>query len=209
MDDRIDSWTIIKASREALADYLGHLSDAEWQRPSLCAGWTVRDVTAHLLVVPTRSKGQVFRSFVRSRFNLDRMNARFVEDIATRPTDELIATTRSSAGSRSMPPGLKVPGVLTEIVVHSLDIAEAVGTPLTLPDEASIAVLDHLKGVQPVFGAKKRIEGLTLRATDATWSTGRGPTVEGPLTALLLAVAGRPSALDRLAGDGLATLRRR
>ncbi len=108
-----------------------------------------------------------------------------------------------------MPPGLKAPGVLTEIVVHSLDIADALGRPIVLPEDAYVAALDHVKGVQPVLGTKKRIADLTLRATDATWSTGSGPRVEGPIAALLEAVVGRPSALDRLSGDGLATLRSR
>ncbi len=93
--------------------------------------------------------------------------------------------------------------------MHSSDISEGVGAPFALPVEDYLAALDHLKDVQPVFGSKKRIAGLTLRAIDAQWSTGSGPTVEGSAQQLLLAVAGRRSALDRLSGDGLATLRAR
>jgi hypothetical protein len=125
------------------------------------------------------------------------------------PPADIAAKTRSSAGSHSMPPGLKLPGVFTELVVHSSDISEGVGKPFSLPVEDYVAALDHLKNVQPVFGSKERIAGLTLRATDTAWSTGAGPTVEGPASQLLLAVAGRHSALDRLSGDGLATLRSR
>jgi hypothetical protein len=152
----------------------------------------------------------VFRSFVGSGFNLDKMNAKLVKKIsADMSTAEIAATTRSSAGSQSMPPGLTLPGVLTELVVHSSDISEGVGTPFALPVEDYLAALDHLKEVQPVFGSKKRIAGLTLRATDAQWSTGSGPVVEGPAQQVLLAVAGRRSALDNLSGEGLATLRTR
>jgi uncharacterized protein (TIGR03083 family) len=209
-DDPMDMWTSIKNGREALGDYLAGLSADDWRRPSLCAGWTVKDAAAHMLVIPTMSKGQVFRSFVGSGFNLDKMNAKFVKKItADMSTAEIAATTRSSAGSQSMPPGLKLPGVLTELVVHSSDISEGVGTPFALPLEDYLAALDHLKEVQPVFGSKKRIAGLTLRATDAQWSTGSGPAVEGPAQQLLLAVAGRRSALDSLSGEGLATLRAR
>ena len=206
----MDTWTSIKNGREALGDYLGALSPDDWDKPSLCAGWTVRDVAAHMLVVPTMSKGQVFRAFVGSGFNLDRMNAKFVKRLTTElPPADIAAKTRSSAGSHSMPPGLKLPGVFTELVVHSSDISEGVGKPFSLPVEDYVAALDHLKNVQPVFGSKERIAGLTLRATDTAWSTGAGPTVEGPASQLLLAVAGRHSALDRLSGDGLATLRSR
>ena len=206
----MDTWTSINNGREALGDYLAGLSADDWNRPSLCAGWTVKDTAAHMLVIPTIPKGQVFRSFLSSGFNLDKMNAKFVKKLtADMSTAEIAAKTRASAGSHSMPPGLKPPGVLTELVVHSSDISEGVGTPFTLPVEDYIAALDHLKDVQPVFGSKKRIAGLTLRATDTEWSTGSGPTVEGPAQQLLLAVAGRRPALDRLSGDGLATLRTR
>jgi uncharacterized protein (TIGR03083 family) len=206
----MDMWTRIKNGREALGDYLAGLSADDWTRPSLCAGWTVKDVAAHMLVIPTMSKGRVFRSFVGSGFNLDKMNATFVKKItADMSTAEIAATTRSSARSQSMPPGLKLPGVFTELVVHSSDISEGVGAPFALPVEDYLAALDHLKDVQPVFGSKERIAGLTLRATDAQWSTGSGPAVEGPAQQLLLAVAGRRSALDNLSGEGLATFRAR
>ena len=206
----MDTWTRIKNGREAFGDYLAGLSVDDWNRRSLCAGWTVKDAAAHMLVVPTVSKGQVFRVFVGSGFNLDKMNAKFVKKLtAAMSTTDIVAKTRASAGSQSMPPGLKLPGVLTELVVHSSDISEGVDTPFALPVEDYIGALDHLKDVQPVFGSKKRIAGLTLRATDIEWSTGSGPTVEGSAQQLLLAVAGRRSALERLSGDGLDTLRAR
>ncbi len=206
----MDRWTRIKNGREAFGDYLAGLSAEDWNKPSLCAGWTVKDAAAHMLVIPTMSKGQVFRSFLGSGFNLDKMNAKLVKKItADMSTADIAAKTRASAGSRLMPPGLKLHGVLTELVVHSSDISAGAGTSFSLPVEDYIAALVHLKDVQPVFGAKKRIAGLTLRATDTEWSTGSGPAVEGPAEQLLLAVAGRQSALERLSGDGLATLRGR
>jgi uncharacterized protein (TIGR03083 family) len=206
----MDTWTQIKNGREALGDYLAGLSADDWNKPSLCAGWSVKDAAAHMLVIATMPKGRVFRSFLGSGFNLNKMNAKFVQQLTAKmSTADIAETMRSSAGSRSIPPGLKLPGVLTELVVHSSDISEGVGTPFALPAEDYVAVLDHLKNVQPVFGSKERIAGLTLRATDTSWSTGSGPTVEGPVQQLLLAVAGRRSALDRLSGDGLATMRGR
>ena len=206
----MDMWTTIKNGREALADYLAGLSVDAWNRPSLCAGWTVKDVAAHMLVIPTQSKGQVFRSFLGSGFNLEKMNAKYVRTMTAKMSAaDIVAATRTSAGSHFMPPGLKLPGLLTELVVHSSDIAEGVGAAFDLPVGDYVASLDHLKTVQSVFSSKKRIAGLTLRATDAEWSTGSGPTVEGPAQQLLLAVAGRRAALDRLSGDGLATLRAR
>ena len=206
----MDTWTSIKNGREALGDYLAGLAVDDWNQPSLCAGWTVKDTAAHMLVIPALPKGQVLRSFIGSGFNLDKMNAKLIKKLtATMSTAEIVAKTRASAGSRSMPPGLKLPGVLTELVVHSSDISEGVGTPFALPVEDYLAALDHVKDIQPVFGTKMRIAELTIRATDAEWSTGSGPKVEGPAQQLLLAVTGRRSALDLLSGEGLATLRAR
>lgn len=206
----MDTWALVANGRTAWGDYLEGLAPGDWARPSLCAGWSVKDVAAHLLVVPTMSKGRVFRAFLGAGFDLTKMNARFVARLtADLSTAAIVEATRASAGSRSMPPGLKLPGVLTELVVHAADVSESIGVPFALPAEAYVAALDHLKGVQPVFGSKQRIAGLSLRATDAPWSTGSGPAVEGPAVPLLLAVAGRRAGLDALSGPGLATLRTR
>jgi uncharacterized protein (TIGR03083 family) len=206
----MDTWMSIKNGREALGEYLAQLTPEDWNKPSLCAGWTVKDVAAHMLVIPTMSKGQVFGAFLRSGFNLDKMNAKLVEQqTAQMSTAEIAAKTRSSATSQGMPPGLKLPGVFNELAIHSADISEAVGKPFDLPTADYVACLEHLKAVQPVFGARDRIAGLQLQATDSEWSTGSGPNVSGPSKQLLLAMAGRRSALDNLTGEGLATLRSR
>ncbi|MEO8265988.1 MAG: maleylpyruvate isomerase family mycothiol-dependent enzyme [Ilumatobacteraceae bacterium] len=206
----MDTWTSIENGREALGEYLAALAPDDWNRPSLCADWTVKDVAAHMLVIPAMSKGQVFRSFVGSGFNLDKMNAKLVGKLtAEMSTAQIAATTRASAASRGMPPGLKLPGVFNELAIHSADISEAVGKPFDLPTVDYVACLEHLKNVQPVFGAKTRIADLQLQATDTDWSTGSGPQVCGPSKQLLLAMAGRRSALDTLTGEGVAMLRSR
>jgi uncharacterized protein (TIGR03083 family) len=99
----MDTWTSISNSRKAFADYLGGLSSADWDKASLCAGWTVKDVVAHMLVIPTVPKGKVFLGFVGSGFNLDKMNAKFVKKLSSEmSTGAMADATRSSADSRSM-----------------------------------------------------------------------------------------------------------
>jgi uncharacterized protein (TIGR03083 family) len=206
----MDTWTQIKNGRGAFGHYLAELPADDWNRPSLCAGWSVKDVAVHMLVIPTMSKGQVFRAFAASRFNLDRMNAKLVAQLtATMSNSEIADLTLSSAASKGMPPGLKLPGVFNELAIHSADIAEATGKPFDLPSTDYVACLDYLKDVQPVFRAKDRVAGLRLQATDTDWTSGSGPLVCGTSKQLLLAMAGRPSALELLAGEGLATLRTR
>src|SRR3954453_10797645 len=104
----MDPWDDTKPDREAFADYLASLSADDWDKPSLCSGWTVKGVTVHLLVTPTMSKGQVFGAFLKAGFNLDKMSAKLVDRMSSSMTaDEIVTVTRETAGSRSAPPGLK------------------------------------------------------------------------------------------------------
>jgi len=201
---------MIKADRVTLADYLSTLPDHAWSTPSLCAGWSVANVAAHMLVTPTMSKGKVFVAFAGSGFNLDKFSQKQVDRLSASMTPaEIVETTRSTAGSQNMPPGLKPLGVLTEVLVHGADITDPLGGSLEIPADHYVAAMDHLKSVKPVFHTKERIEGLALRATDADWTFGEGPLVEGPSASLLLAMAGRDRGYEALTGDGVATMRSR
>lgn len=206
----MDPWPLIKADRVVLADYLGTLSDDEWNTQSLCDDWTVKGVASHMLVVPTISKGKVFMAFASSGFNLDKMSAKLVDRLSTEMSGpEIAAKTAESAGSTFLPPGLKPMAALGEVLVHAADITEAVGRPMSIPLDHYTTTLEFMKDVQPVLGCRDRVAGLQMRATDTDWSTGQGPLVEGPSVHLLSAMAGRRSQLDQLAGDGVDTLRNR
>lgn len=206
----MDPWPMIEADRRALAEYLSGLSSEEWNRQSLCAGWSVADVAAHMLVIPTVSKGTTFINFLGSGFNLDKFSDKMIKRIRSEKTPEQMAAAMAdSASSRNVPPGLKPMGVLTETLVHSGDISEGAGRPLAFPPDHYAAGLEYLKDVQPVLGTMERIAGLRISATDADWSHGDGPLVEGPAQYLALAITGRKSALDHVSGDGVDTLRAR
>ena len=206
----MDPWGPIKVDRELLADYLESLAPEDWDKPSLCEGWTVKGVATHLLVTPTMSKGKVFLAFVGSGFNLSKMSQKQIDRMTSEmSTDEIVTQTRDTAGVQSAPPGLKPMGVLGEVLTHSSDISLAVGKPLDLPLDHYVLGLDYMKDVQPVIGCKKRIEGLQLRATDVDWTVGDGPAVEGDAKHLLSAMTGRPEAFDALSGDGVDVMRGR
>ena len=72
-----------------------------------------------------------------------------------------------------------------------------------------VAVADFYKNSNLLIGAKKRIAGVTLRATDTDWRHGDGPLVSGPVLALVMAMTGRKIALEDLGGDGMTVLRGR
>lgn len=206
----VDPWPMIEADRTALAEYLSGLSKDEWQKQSLCAGWTVEQVAAHMLVVTTVPAARVFLTFLSSGFNLKRFSDKMIERITSEKSSSDIASTmRNTASSQRVPPGLKPLGVLSEVLVHSGDISEAVGRPLHFPADHYVTGLDYLKDVQSALGCRKRIEGLRLSATDANWSHGDGPNVEGATHHLIMAMTGRKAALDHLSGPGVETLRTR
>jgi hypothetical protein len=95
---------------------------------------------------------------------------------------------------------------LGETIVHSEDIRRPLKIKHDYPVDAVIRVADSYRKSNLVIGGKRRIAGLTFRATDADWTTGSGPEVAGPMVSLLLALTGREVALKDLKGDGVATL---
>jgi len=206
----MDIWSAIAQERAALVDALEGLPDDAWDTPSLCAGWTIRDVVAHQVATAQMTPPAFFGKLARSGFSFARMTggeiAR-INDSAAKPVD-LIALLRARISARTAPPG-PAPSWLGETIVHGEDIFRARGSYREHPVEHVIAVADFYCGSNLLIGTKRRISGLTLSATDATWTTGSGPEVAGPAIALLLAMTGRKTALDDLTGEGVDVLRSR
>jgi uncharacterized protein (TIGR03083 family) len=203
-----DIWSVIATERGALADDLAGIDAAAWDTPSLCAGWTVRDVTAHMIATAEMTPPKFVAKMVRNGFSFQRMTAR---DIAANrggsPAAEL-KHLRGVKDRRTSPPGPK-PSWLGETIVHGEDVRRPLGLARAYPVDAVVTAADFYQGSNLLIGAKSRIAGLALRATDANWSHGTGPTVEGPMLSLLLAMTGRRAALDDLTGEGVETLRQR
>ena len=93
--------------------------------------------------------------------------------------------------------------------MHAEDIRRPLGIAHAYPLGSVTQLIDFYAGSNVLIGGKRRVEGVTLRATDTDWSRGAGPAVEGPALALLLATSGRKAALDDLTGPGVETLRSR
>jgi uncharacterized protein (TIGR03083 family) len=205
----VDTWQMIKAERVATADAIAALPAADWDRPSLCAGWTVRDVVAHMIDSQTVTPSRFFARFAASGFRFPVMSRRNIAAIRDRRSDQqLLELLRSRTDARTAPPG-PVLSWLGEAIVHGEDVTRAVGGYRNHPIDHLIAVADFYKRSNLLIGAKSRIEGVSLRATDADWRHGSGPEVSGPMVALVLAMTGRKAALPDLSGDGVAVLRER
>jgi uncharacterized protein (TIGR03083 family) len=210
----MDTWEQIAAERATLARALGILPESAWDRPSLCEGWTIRQVVGHLIATAAMTPPRFFVKLIGSGFNFGKLVDRQITEVVEgRSTAELVALYHTKINTRTAPPGPAM-SWLGETIVHGEDIFRALGEYHEHPIANVIAVADFYAGSNLLIGARKRIAGVTLRATDTDWtrgagSTAGGPEVVGPMLALLLALSGRTVALDDLSGDGVAVLRAR
>ena len=202
---KIDVWPAIRLERGALATDLETLDDAAWDTPSLCAGWTVRDVLAHMTATAKISAASFFPKLIGSGFSLSKMGEKDIAVERGASAADALNRFKTIVGSTTHPPGPSDTW-LGETIVHAEDIRRSLGMTHQYATDAAVRVADFYKGSNLVIGAKKRIAGLTLRATDADWTHGSGPEVTGPIVALVVAMAGRKAALTDLSGEGVATL---
>ena len=205
--DREDSWRVIEEQRLSLADLLEGLTDTQWETPSLCEGWRVRDVAGHVALAPQlTSLSRALVELVRAGGSYNGMVREVSIRHARRPGADLVAELREYAASRELVSLTDHRNILFDILVHGQDIALPLGIEREVPVDAARAGLDRVWGMGFPFRARSRLGGLSLAATDTDWARGEGPRVEGPAWALLLLLTGRTAALDRLTGPGAATL---
>jgi uncharacterized protein (TIGR03083 family) len=194
---------LVADERTDLVAFLRTLSDLDWETPSLCAGWRVRDVVGHLLydAVPASS---YLRSAARQR-SADRINEYWVTKAKELSPPALVDMLASSTG-RGLFSRIAPRVALADALVHHQDIRRPLGRARTIPPARLLSVLDH---PDPFAQPRRRARGLRFVATDVRWSKGDGPHVRGTGEAIALAVAGRGAVLDELEGEGVAVLRER
>jgi uncharacterized protein (TIGR03083 family) len=202
------AWPTIHAERKALADDLAGLSADRWSTPSLCSGWSVHDVLAHQVATAKMTPGKFFAKFAGSGFSFGKFANKEIATEGSGGPEATLAEFRSVQNRTSSPPGPK-DSWLGEALVHAEDIRRPLGIARAYPLPWVTRAIEFYGGSNAIIGGKKRIAGLTLKATDTDWSHGTGPVVEGPAMSLLMATCGRKPALGDLTGPGLETLRSR
>ena len=201
-----DVWPMVHAERAALVRDLESVDDARWDEPSLCTGWTVHDVVAHLVDTARTTQVGFVVGLARSRFDFDRQNARGVARHRGASPRQTLDRLRAAALLTSTPPA-PLDSRLVEEVVHGEDIRRPLAMVRAYPREAILRALLLQARTSAAFGGARKIAaGVQLAATDADVSVGRGPVVEGPVLSLLLAACGRRAALPDLTGPGLPVL---
>ena len=205
----MEAWPAIASERKSLVPALADLPAEAWNRPSLCAGWSVRDVVAHLVATARMTPPAFVGKMARARFRFDEMSRREIERITAGASDrELVDSFAALTEARTAPPGPAM-SWLGETIVHGEDIFRALGPYREHPREHLVAVADFYASSNLLIGTKRRIEGVRLRTTDADWAHGTGPEASGRMVALVMAMTGRAAALDDLTGEGVSTLRER
>jgi uncharacterized protein (TIGR03083 family) len=208
-------WAAIDDQRSRTADLLASLTPEQWQHPSLCDGWTVRDVGAHLTLQQQRIRDiaalvarnpQLLRSVGLNRTIHDSAVIQ-----ARLPTDEIVGRIRAMIGSRKHNSFVSRFETLTDILVHGQDIAIPLGADLEMLTPATAVAASRVWDTRAAWFSSvfKRLplDGYRLTATDTDWARGQGPEVSGPIGAILLLMTGRAVALERLAGPGAERLR--
>ncbi|WP_030785440.1 maleylpyruvate isomerase family mycothiol-dependent enzyme [Streptomyces sp. NRRL S-920] len=199
-----ERWQVIDRERASLAELLESLSPEDWERPTQCGDWRVRDVAAHLTVAARSTYRWVLREFVRARGNVDRMIHDSAVREADRPTAEIVANLRGTIGSRHLAPGTTSREPLLDILVHGQDIARALGRDRPMPAHAARDAAERVWTMR--FPPRPwPLPKARLVATDTDWARGTGEEIRGPVSALLLLLTGRTAAaeerLDRADGS--------
>ena len=209
-------WAGIDDQRARTASLLDGLSSQQWEHASLCDGWAVRHVAAHL-TMQQQSVGDLLGFIARHprMWRALSLNATIRVSAVVRAqelsTTQITDALRATIGSRRHNTFVTPLETLTDILVHSQDIAVPLGLDLAMrPGPCALAATRrwNMRGSWMAWVNRRLpLDDLRLRATDADWERGQGAPVEGPIGAILLLLTGRPAALDRLTGAGADSLR--
>lgn len=169
-----------------------------WDTPSLCAGWRVREVVAHMTMAVRYAPPEFYAELDACKGDFTLLSNRVAARDAALPTTTLVANLRDDALHAWIPPGGGLIGVLTHVVIHGLDITVPLGVARPTPDETVLAVLDHLTvgGGHANFGFE--LDRLCLQATDMNWTFGSGTPMRGTAADLALLISGRNLAPGRI-----------
>lgn len=201
-NDRRRVFAAVAHERHQIADLIDGLNERQLATPSLCAGWNVKTVAAHLVSVFADS----FATFIGTTARRGSL-AQAIDDLARRRAQwsaaELAATLRANADHPLSPPLFGPRDPLADILVHSGDIRIPLNLPFEPDPELVATALDFLTGPWPFgFVPLGRLRGIRVCADDIDRSWGKGSEIHGPSAALMMAICGRSALLDRLSGPG-------
>ena len=193
-------WNVIDEQRSDLCDLLETLTPEQWETPSLCEGWRVRDVAAHLTFAHG-TLGEVLPEVLKAGFNFNKMIDRTARKRAAVLTDaEIIDRIRGFVGSRRHAVGVTHIEPMLDILVHGQDIARPLGIARAIPAQAAAVSASRAWDNSFPWRSRRTFAGYELIADDVDWRRGTGKPVHGPISEILLTVTGRPAGRMALTG---------
>src|SRR6185312_8162318 len=195
----MDVMALARAERSDLADFLSALAPRQWESPTLCTGWTVRDVVAHIVSYEEHGPADLLERLRRVRFRPQRLNEAALADYRGKSPDELLEFLRTHLEPRGSTARFGGRVGLVDCLIHHQDIRRPLGMPRDVPADRLAVALPFAVWAPPLRGFWKA-RGARLVATDLDWAHGRGPEARGPAEAVLLALAGRGDAAAGLTG---------
>lgn len=202
-------WQHTVEQRRALSRALASLTPEQWKHESLCAGWTVQDVAAHVISSPQLQQGRLVWEVLRARGDVDSVTFRDAKRRSAWGVERILADFERYAEDPGHFVGARRADLLLDVVVHSQDALRPLGVHHEPPPEAAALAADRAWAHRRLLGTRPLLQRLRLVATDADWSRGRGPAVEGPTLELLMLCAGRAPDVSALGGEGVEVLTRR
>ena len=192
---------LARAERTELAALLATLAPEQWERPTLCEGWTVRHVVAHMFSYEDLSLGGTIARLARAGFRLSRANEIGIAEHLEKTPQQLAAFAADHPDPRGLPAMLGALPAFLDALIHQQDIRRPLGLPRDIPAERLERALPLCLKALPL-PARRNARGLRVRATDVDVDFGDGPVVAGPAEPLLMALVGRHGVVAELSGDG-------
>lgn len=202
-------WDVVVAERAALAATLRTLSAPEWDHPSLCEGWRVRDVAAHVASGPQLDWPAMLRLLPQFRYGYNGMILRDGQRRGQAAPQSIIEQLERFGPLRRGPVVVTAREALIDILVHTQDIVRPLGRAHALPADAAGVAADRARRLAVLMRSSQLVGSYQLRATDLDWCRGRGLLIEGPMAELLMLCAGRPADWRLLSGPGVESVRSR
>lgn len=182
---------LVRSELARLAATLEPLDEQAWETPSLCDGWTIREVVAHVSLAARRSSPAVVAGLALTGFRWHRYADRVARRDAKLPVSTLLADLRSDRLAAWRPPGGGAEGALVHAFVHALDVTIPLRTRQSPDPDRARPVLDALVAPASLKHFGVDVTGLELHADDAAWSHGAGQPVSASSDQLVLALSGR------------------
>ncbi len=212
--DELIAWQHVAEARLELADYLATLTEDQWNVDSLCGGWQVRDVVAHLILIFQYSARKDWRDFIRSGLNVNHFIKRTAISYGRKSSTQLLSQFRATCDQQRKPASLSVINVLADVLIHEQDIRLPLNQPRAMPMESLRLIFTHWQPTkfnlgEKITGIASRTRNLEFVIEDLEMRVGAGAEVIGNAQDILMAVVGRKSSVHMLRGSGAGLLRNR